>query len=70
MNKLSNKVTYIYWIWLHQLKPVLKGGGGTGLENAIGGNFNGLGRVMNDLLIHHGLEPDDYLTDVGCGQVD
>ena len=67
MKKLSNKITYTYWVWLHQLKSVLKGDIGTGLENAIGGNFNSLGRVMSDLLIHHGLQSDGYLIDVGCG---
>jgi len=67
VQKFSNKITYTYWVWLHQIKAVLKGEFGSGLENAIGGNFDSLGQVMSDLLIHNGLQPDDYLIDVGCG---
>ena len=32
-----------------------------------GGHFEGVGIVMREMLIHHGLGKNDYLIDVGCG---
>jgi SAM-dependent methyltransferase len=34
---------------------------------AVGGDFDATGLVMRQLLIHQGLQKDDYLIDVGCG---
>jgi ubiquinone/menaquinone biosynthesis C-methylase UbiE len=33
----------------------------------VGGNFDTVGILERELLIQHGLKPDDYLIDVGCG---
>lgn len=37
------------------------------MELAIGGDFDAIGVCERQLLIAYGLEPDDYLIDVGCG---
>lgn len=34
---------------------------------AVGGEFEGFGRLLREALIFHGLTPGDYLIDVGCG---
>lgn len=36
-------------------------------RQAVGGHFDGIGIVMRETLIHHGLQKHDYLIDVGCG---
>jgi SAM-dependent methyltransferase len=36
-------------------------------QQAVGGHFEGIGIVMRETLIHHGLGKQDYLIDVGCG---
>ncbi|MBU0715764.1 MAG: class I SAM-dependent methyltransferase [Verrucomicrobia bacterium] len=33
----------------------------------VGGNFDTVGILERELLIQHGLKPNDYLIDVGCG---
>lgn len=33
----------------------------------VGGSFEAVGVLERELLIQHGLRPDDYLIDVGCG---
>lgn len=40
---------------------------GRGLELAVGGDFDFLGRLELALLVQEGLRPDGYLVDVGCG---
>jgi SAM-dependent methyltransferase len=37
------------------------------LKAAVGGEFNAFGIVEREVLIQFGLEPDDYVVDVGCG---
>ena len=39
----------------------------TALHLAVGGAFEIVGALERDVLIHHGLKPQDYLIDVGCG---
>lgn len=34
---------------------------------AVGGDFEAVGLLLRDAVIHHGLKPDHYLIDVGCG---
>jgi 2-polyprenyl-3-methyl-5-hydroxy-6-metoxy-1,4-benzoquinol methylase len=34
---------------------------------AVGGEFEGVGLLLREVLIHHGLKQTDYLIDVGCG---
>lgn len=34
---------------------------------AVGGEFDAIGILERQLLIQHGLRPDDYVVDVGCG---
>jgi len=34
---------------------------------AVGGEFEAVGVLERQLLIQHGLRPDDYVVDVGCG---
>lgn len=34
---------------------------------AVGGEFDAIGVVLREALIHHGLRKTDYLIDVGCG---
>jgi ubiquinone/menaquinone biosynthesis C-methylase UbiE len=34
---------------------------------AVGGEFDATGRVLRETLIHHGVQPHDYIIDVGCG---
>src|SRR5215212_62118 len=34
---------------------------------AVGGEFDAFGRLLRETLIFHGLKPDNYLIDVGCG---
>lgn len=34
---------------------------------AVGGHFDGIGIVLREALIYHGLGKHDYLIDVGCG---
>jgi len=65
--KYNNNWTYSLWVWLHQIKSLVKGEPGKGVENAVGGNFDSLGVVMSSLLIDRGLEPNHFLIDVGCG---
>jgi SAM-dependent methyltransferase len=36
-------------------------------RQAVGGHFDGIGIVLRETLIHHGLGQHDYLIDVGCG---
>ena len=33
----------------------------------VGGEFDAIGLVTRELLIHHGLRKDHYVIDVGCG---
>lgn len=33
----------------------------------VGGSYDAVGVIERELLIQHGLKPDDYLIDVGCG---
>jgi 2-polyprenyl-3-methyl-5-hydroxy-6-metoxy-1,4-benzoquinol methylase len=37
------------------------------VRRAVGGEFEGYGALLRDALIFHGLKPNDYLIDVGCG---
>jgi len=34
---------------------------------AVGGEFDATGRVLRATLVHHGLRPEHYVIDVGCG---
>ncbi|HEY0607466.1 MAG TPA: class I SAM-dependent methyltransferase, partial [Herpetosiphonaceae bacterium] len=34
---------------------------------AIGAEFDAFGVIERDLLIQYGLQPDDYVIDIGCG---
>ena len=34
---------------------------------AVGGEFEAIGLLLRDALVFHGLKPNDYLIDVGCG---
>jgi len=34
---------------------------------AVGGEFEAVGRLLKETVIHHGLKKDHYLIDVGCG---
>src|SRR6185295_9797404 len=34
---------------------------------AVGGDFDAIGQVLRATLIHHGLQKQDYVIDVGCG---
>ncbi|OGL44816.1 MAG: hypothetical protein A2161_02180 [Candidatus Schekmanbacteria bacterium RBG_13_48_7] len=37
------------------------------MEKASGGDFYAVGILERELSIQHGLQPDDYIIDVGCG---
>ncbi|MBI5716047.1 MAG: class I SAM-dependent methyltransferase [Chloroflexi bacterium] len=37
------------------------------MHKAVGGDFRAIGLLEYYLLAHHGLKPNDYLIDVGCG---
>ena len=37
------------------------------VRRAVGGDFEGYGALLRDALIFHGLAPNHYLIDVGCG---
>jgi SAM-dependent methyltransferase len=37
------------------------------MKMAVGGEFDAIGILERETLIHHGLREDDYLIDVGCG---
>jgi len=37
------------------------------MQQGVGGNFDAIGVIERELLIQHGLRPQDYLIDVGCG---
>jgi SAM-dependent methyltransferase len=37
------------------------------VRRAVGGDFEGYGVLLRDALIFHGLAPNGYLIDVGCG---
>src|SRR5947209_13506614 len=37
------------------------------MEQAVGGQFEAIGLLERQVLIHYGLQRDDYLIDVGCG---
>src|SRR5689334_3179458 len=37
------------------------------MELAVGGEFAAFGVLERELLIRHGLRPDHFLIDVGCG---
>jgi ubiquinone/menaquinone biosynthesis C-methylase UbiE len=43
------------------------GRGARRMEQAVGGDFETVGLLERDILILHGLQPDGYLIDVGCG---
>jgi SAM-dependent methyltransferase len=34
---------------------------------AVGGEFEAIGRLLREALVFHGLKPEHYLVDVGCG---
>ena len=34
---------------------------------AVGGDFDAIGSVLRNAVVYHGLRPDDYLIDIGCG---
>lgn len=36
-------------------------------RRAVGGEFDAIGLLYRELLIHHRLQKDDYVIDVGCG---
>ena len=36
-------------------------------RQAVGGEFDAIGLLYRELLVHHGLRKDHYLIDVGCG---
>ena len=37
------------------------------VELAVGGEFHAMGILERELLIQHGLQPSDYVIDIGCG---
>lgn len=37
------------------------------MHKAVGGNFEEKGAIETELLLAHGLKPNDYVVDVGCG---
>jgi ubiquinone/menaquinone biosynthesis C-methylase UbiE len=37
------------------------------MEIAVGGQFEAVGQIEREILIHYGLQPDGYVIDVGCG---
>ncbi len=37
------------------------------MKLAVGGEFEGIGIIEREILVHFGLKKDDYLIDVGCG---
>ena len=37
------------------------------MRMAVGGEFDAVGLIERETLVHHGLRKDDYLVDVGCG---
>ena len=36
-------------------------------QMAVGGEFDAIGRLLREALIHHGVKKQDYVIDVGCG---
>ncbi len=63
MEKLDYKQTYATHV--QKLKEQL--GHDQGMKHAIGGEFDAFGILERELLIKHGLRPESYLIDVGCG---
>ncbi len=53
-----------YSKWVRQARAAR---GEQGLELAIGGQFEAYGIIEHQMLLHYGLQPEDYLIDVGCG---
>ena len=39
----------------------------TAMKVAIGGEFDAMGIIEREILIQYGLQPNDYVIDVGCG---
>ncbi len=63
MNKLDFKQTYTRWLRVWRRGAARR----TAMEQAIGGEFEAFGILERELLIQHGLQPDAYVIDVGCG---
>ncbi len=63
VNKLDFKQTYTRWLRVWRRGAARR----TAMEQAIGGEFEAFGILERELLIQHGLQPDAYVIDVGCG---
>lgn len=65
---MANKFNFVdaYNIWTEKLKGKEKNHD-IAMQKAIGGEFDAMGLMEKDILIQHGLQPSDYLIDVGCG---
>lgn len=63
MNKLDFKQTYNRWLRVWRRGASRR----QAMEQAIGGEFEAIGILERELVIQHGLQPDGYLIDVGCG---
>jgi SAM-dependent methyltransferase len=55
-----------YQNWVRRLRKQSKNVP-TAMEQAVGGDFEQMGLLQRELLIAVGLQPDDFLIDVGCG---
>ena len=38
-----------------------------GSSDEVGGSFDAIGYLEKQLLLHHGLMPNHFLVDIGCG---
>ena len=64
-NKLDFRSTYIRVV--EELEGSLGHGTDEAMERAVGGDFDGIGRLEFETIKHFGLKEDGYLIDVGCG---
>ncbi len=63
MNKLDIRSTYRHFVG----SLIRRHGRREAMPIAIGGDFEVFGVLQQEVLIEYGLQPDDYVVDVGCG---
>jgi SAM-dependent methyltransferase len=65
VSKLDLKRTYGHWVKLWRLRrPFNKD---RAMQQAVGGEYEAIGKLEFQLLMQYGLKEDDYVVDIGCG---
>ena len=74
MKDLTRKIIKVFILLSCKLRGVTAPEGRLALyyyghRNTIGGNWNEMGKLQNNLLLEQGLKPHQILMDIGCGSL-